>query len=1194
MCDSQRRRATWRSGYRLAIVLALACNAVAGRLRAQTPRLQAEQFKNLGVAYLEEKHPAEAERAFRRVIELAGDEALGYANLGVALMRLGELEAATSQLEQARRVAPNNVEVLLLGAETEYTAGHWGAAIRLAQRVLQIDRRNAMARYYIYRASMADRNSEQRRQSASQQIELLYRDHPDNLVVAIRYARLKAEQRDWPTVASTLDAIEPATAGVSPAQKLLASARELLANPNRDRIRQLLTAMENALRPTARFRRDLFQLQPPVAGLPLLRFSKEFYAGLDRERPRDVPVKFTRVEDDSLPNAAAIGVEVTRVSFDFADVNGDGRDDWLIGFVGRKDSQTEQAVGENAGGVQLWETRQGKWIDALSHLDLSPAIQARFVDLDNDGQYEIVAVGPAGTILLQRNVEGRWEERSAQWQLKPSPGQALELLDADNEGDLDLCIAGAESFQLWRNRPDGTLGDVSQATGLSAIGGGAEQVVGTDHDDDLDTDLVVLTAGGIVQLWDNQRHGKFARKPCGLIDIDCRCLLLRDVDNNGYEDLVAVTRDGKLIIQQNQDGSFAAPVTIPMGLVLFDTIVDLDFNNDGWVDLIAAGSLERKLRLSRLSNTGRGTWDEQMLPPAEGPKRLCRGLGVVDYDRDGDQDLVAIDQLGRIVTSRNDGGNANHWLRVQLTGLRIAGSKNNLHGIGSKIEIKAGLFYEMQYVRRPATHFGLGTRSQADLMRVVWGNGVPQNLFHPTADQTVREVQVLKGSCPYLYCWNGQEFVFVTDTLAGAPLGLQVAEGVLAPDNPRELLTIAADKIAPHSDAYVFQYTSELWETVYLDQVALWVVDHPVGSDVFTDQRFLPPPYGEPKPVFTRRHRAPQLATDTAGRNVTGRLLKFDHRYPEQLTPTRYQGLVEPHSLTLQFGDVTEFAHPVLLIGCWIFWTDTSINVAVSQDPDCEFQPTALEVWDPDSGWHALDEPFGLPSGKDKWIVLDVAEHIDRRDARIRLRSGSEIHWDQAFLADWTPEIAHRITKLAPREADLHYGGFHQLYRPAADGPHLYRYGRKTDVPLWMTMTGMATRYGDVTELLSGADDRFVIFTGGDEVTVQFGARELPELPAGWQRSFLFYSDGWEKDSDRNTVLGETVNPLPFHGMSAYPYPPSESYPDDPEHREYLRRYQTRHIGPQAFQKFVREYRSSAQPTLPWDSEPGVLGEHIK
>jgi hypothetical protein len=65
-------------------------------------------------------------------------------------------------------------------------------------------------------------------------------------------------------------------------------------------------------------------------------------------------------------------------------------------------------------------------------------------------------------------------------------------------------------------------------------------------------------------------------------------------------------------------------------------------------------------------------------------------------------------------------------------------------------------------------------------------------------------------------------------------------------------------------------------------------------------------------------------------------------------------------------------------------------------------------------------------------------------------------------------------------------------------------------------------------------------------------------LPSGWSRDFFFYADGFSKDMDLNTACSSTVEPLPFHAMSNYPYPEEESYPFDEEHVEYIKEYNTR------------------------------------
>ena len=89
-------------------------------------------------------------------------------------------------------------------------------------------------------------------------------------------------------------------------------------------------------------------------------------------------------------------------------------------------------------------------------------------------------------------------------------------------------------------------------------------------------------------------------------------------------------------------------------------------------------------------------------------------------------------------------------------------------------------------------------------------------------------------------------------------------------------------------------------------------------------------------------------------------------------------------------------------------------------------------------------------------------------------------------------------------------------------------------------------------------DDRPVIMGSGDELNLEYPTEKLPALPQGWSRDFLLFVDGWAKDADPNTAFSQSVTPLPFHGMSAYPYKPAEHYPDDPDHQRYIRDYLTR------------------------------------
>jgi len=105
---------------------------------------------------------------------------------------------------------------------------------------------------------------------------------------------------------------------------------------------------------------------------------------------------------------------------------------------------------------------------------------------------------------------------------------------------------------------------------------------------------------------------------------------------------------------------------------------------------------------------------------------------------------------------------------------------------------------------------------------------------------------------------------------------------------------------------------------------------------------------------------------------------------------------------------------------------------------------------------------------------------------------------------------------------------------------------------------GNYTRYGDVRDLLRQSDDRFVIFSSGEGVKLDFDPRKLPALPAGWVRDYFFYADGFEKDLDFYAAHAFTVEPLPRHSLLSYPYPAGKDYPADADHQQYQLDYNTR------------------------------------
>jgi len=251
------------------------------------------------------------------------------------------------------------------------------------------------------------------------------------------------------------------------------------------------------------------------------------------------------------------------------------------------------------------------------------------------------------------------------------------------------------------------------------------------------------------------------------------------------------------------------------------------------------------------------------------------------------------------------------------------------------------------------------------------------------------------------------------------------------------------------------------------------------------------------------------------------------------------------------------------------------------------FTPVSLEVPDGRGGWRTAIEDIGLPIAKNTTLIVNVGEVLERSDPRVRLRTTMRLYWDAAAYTvggayaggvmpagDWQQEhgvprpgavtlraadgaaVPLRVEAIAPLAADLRPRGFSALSR-TPEGYETFDYQTVLAEAPWEQHRGFYTRFGEVGELLQAADDRYVVLATGDEVAIRFEAPDRP-LPDGWRRDYLVYLNGWLKDTDVNTMYGDRVAPLPFQGMSAYPYPLSEGYPDDAEHRAFLEQYLTR------------------------------------
>jgi tetratricopeptide (TPR) repeat protein len=855
-------------------------------------------------------------------------------------------------------------------------------------------------------------------------------------------------------------------------------------------------------------------------------------------------------------------------------------------------------------------------------------------DFDNDGRHDLAVL--TGRAHLLANRDGRFEPVET---LPEAAKRSFDLavwLDYDHDYDLDLLLLGAEPVLLRNDGPgsDGvTWSDRTDAFPFAALAGGGRITAAARFDLVADTqgiDLAVAREGAPAVLFRDLLGGRYEATELPELPAGTRHLVAADADHDGWTDLVASGAGGVTVLRSlhrharhlgfeaipiataaragagapdaeagasgetggEASASGAAPA--PAG-----PVVVFDLANRGAGDLVVGDRIFRDLGDARFA-------DGQPLLGLPEDAPAVTVLAAADLDGDGRTDLVGIDTRGTLVGLLNRTETAHGSLRIALTGV-----KNPVLAPSAEVEVKAGSLYQKQLYDGVPLVFGLGGREQADAVRITWPNGLIQNeTRQPAGTQAAyEEAQRLSGSCPMIFTWNGEEFLFITDVLGVAPLGASAGDGEYFPVDHDEVIQVPGEAlVATPEGRYEVRITEELREVAFLDQVRLLAVDHPAGLDVYTNDKFKGPPFPEFRlfGVAEAERRYPVAARDHHGRDVRERLLARDETYPDGFRRD-YSGLAELHHLELDFG-LTAVDRAILVLSGWVDWADGSTFLATAQGEGPGLVLPYLQVKDEAGEWVTVIEDMGIPAGKPKTIVVDLTGKFLSEGREVRIVTSACVYWDEIFLAEdaltchpdeWrnlgggecplrtgqapTPPVSPDaascrlerseaesrdlgggvpplcLAEVPVAETHLRFRGFSRpVIHPERKQPERFVYADRRPTTMWNPTPGRYTRYGDVAELLATVDDRFVVMGSGDEVSLSFDARALPPPPAGWRRDFLLVVDGWAKDGDANTAHSQTVGPLPYHGMPQYPYDQPHAYPDTPEHRLYQEHYLTR------------------------------------
>ena len=1072
-------------------------------------------------------------------------EAAAWANLAVFSMRQANFDLAKQRIDEAIKRAPENADILFLAGIIESRGGSVNESVKYLRNALQIEPGNLKIAYSLVE-ELERQDDIENTEEVFSTLQSILEQQPDNLAVLLELVRISVKRDNRETLEEALGSLtEYSQNWPDYVQRQFNETKETILGDSESNLTFQLAFLRNNLNQLPKFQSDLetVQIAPSQVGFLITEFTW-LPQPATSVAPRDQKLAFNYEElevQKSVDLARPISLSDTEKSDWITVKNGSAQlnGNYELNFPGEPNSKNgvitidhnydflNDLVFAGTEGFKMFEQQ----------------VDSSFIEITN-------SLGLPGN-LTRQSYRGGWAR------------------DIDLDGDLDLVMSPVGApVTVFRNNGDDTFSTSKVFEGIS----GAVNFLWADFDGDTDSDAVFLTGEGALHLLLNERSGNFTRVenlPAmeGIIDIE-----VADINSDGNFDLLVWHRDGISSINlKTETGSRSQRQLVAIndnfqGLGTGDGyLYSADLDNNGSNDLMVSTSQKSRFWLS----------DENLSFVEEGVE-LKRGVwGLADFNGDTRLDVVSNGEDGTALLGINSGSKdyLARVIRPRASGT-LGDQRINSFGIGGEIEIRSGLLYQKQLIKEPWVHLGLGTYEEAEVLRIIWPNGSSQAEFAELGyDSKIFNEQILKGSCPWVFTYNGKEMEFVTDFLWRTGLGIRInAQGDADVIHSPDWIKIDGDQLKPQDGFYDVRITADLWETHFFDHVSLMAVDHPSDTEVYVDERFTFPP-STPKLYVMKELKPVAGAVTDEGKDVTDKIRENDREYVDSFKLTKYQGIAEDHFIEVDLGEgIPESKHVRLVASGWIYPTDTSVNISISQGSKKGPYPIRLEVPDGDGGWKVAKENIGFPAGKSKTMLIDLSDVFEPGTKRkVRLVTNMEIYWNQIQWGIQHSADELKKTELDFSSAELRYRGFSEVKRPGRFVPEIPNYQNISGTtPMWSDLEGFYTRFGKVNELLKKTDDRYVIMNAGDELVFKFPVQAEPE--SGWKRDFVLVGDGWVKDGDYNTGFSTTVLPLPYHGMEDYSKAPG-TLQEDPvfqKHKKDWVNYHTRYVTPQAFRSALK------------------------
>jgi Tfp pilus assembly protein PilF len=1117
----------------------------------------------VGLSALQVGNDVLADSSLQQATQIAPGEPAAWADWGILALRQRNFQPALERFDRALKLTPKSGRIYFLLGLLASAQGETGPAIENFRKAVELDPTDLHATYALALAveRQGGAGSEEQFQKLIQQI---LATEPDNPAALLELSRISAKRGDVATLRSAVGRIA-AQSAAWPAD-----------------VKQELTQLEAAAAssdPQAAALRSVF-LRNVLMQLPSFRASLSDLA----LPPGDDAQPFTRLVRLPSPTSTPAPAD-TGITFNPQSVpgisTGKGSDGWAwIGSLSLTGQGAPTVLVANARQVRLSSGASFPFPGGRSAVAPGPEGIAP-LDFNYDFKTDLALAGAGGIRLMAQNSPTQFTDVTTKSRL---PRSVLEsaytgawAVDIEADGDLDIVLGQKAGLPtVLRNNGDGTFTAIHPFKGISGI----RQFVWADLNGDGNPDAALLDGAGKLHVFFNQRAGQFAETAVPAQFATANAITAADADSDGVLDLVAVLPGGDVASlswseeAHRWNSSSLASVPNPSVNLAGDVrLLAADIDNNGAVDLVLsqvspAASRSAGALIWLADSAGKF----HLLGNAVGPPQV---FSLADVGDDGRLALLGLTSDGQPREYLNRGTKNYHWQTIRPRARQATGDQRvNPFGIGGEIEIRSALLTQMLPITSPQLHFGLGTHAQTDVARITWPNGTVTAEFSLKGDEEVLTEQRLKGSCPFLFAWDGKEMKFVMDTVPwGSAIGLRINKiGTAAIAATSEWYKIPRGELVARNGYYDLRITGELWETYYYDYLGLMAVDHPAGTTVYTDERYVVPPV-KLAITATGPPLAIARAVDDHGNDVTGILSSLDGNYLDDFGRGQYQGVTRDHYVQIDLGpDVPRSGSLYLIAKGWLHPSDSTVNVAMGQGHHERPQPLSLSVEDARGVWRVVRPNLGFPAGRNKICLIDLTGIFKPGEPRrLRLSTSLEIYWDQIQWAQGLPNTPLRIARLAPSYADLHYRGYSAIRQAGVSSPEIPDYNQlMSTTQIWPDLSGYYTRYGDVRPLLREADDRYVIMNAGDELSLRFPVPASP--PPGWVRDYVIAGDGWVKDGDYNSVDSATVRPLPYHARRIYDTPP-KPLQDEWVYRHHSadwETYQTRYVTPRNFENALR------------------------